>query len=451
MMKRYFRKTLAKYYLGFNLLHKYNFTFGTKLDWFRKNEKLQQVDFFNLKCDLLQGILSHAVSSVPGYRALSPSLNEFFLQTRDILRDKKTSLLSDAVPTSQFVANATGGSTGKPTHYYQDRTYLQYNAALALRNLLWTGWEYGEPRVKIWGSSFDVKRQDDLRGRVTNWLNNLSIFPAFDMRPETMQDWYQKIREIRPTIIEGYVNSLMVFARFLNDNNLPAGDLGLKGIITAAETLQPEQRLLLEKTFNCRVFNRYGSREMGCIAHECSHGRMHINEDWVNVEITDDLGRTLPDGELGQIIITHYFNRAMPFIRYAIEDVGAYPQQPEPCSCGLPFRYLERLEGRIQDLIALPNGGFLTGLFFPHLFKEYDVMQYQIIQDVINHLRIFVKVGSKFTDESRKSMDRRLSKYLPGMDIEIFQVTDFPTNPSGKFRSAISHVTAPSILSREKT
>lgn len=460
---RNMRNLLASMYLKANLWRKYDFTFGKKVAWFMANEKLRPTDSVNLQSQLLEKILTHAVTTVPYYRSLFPEgidnasknidawLSSFPLLTRELIQTRPLELISEAIDPSQHVPNATGGSTGKPTRYFQDQNYQQYRAALELRNRCWTGWKYGEANVKIWGSSFDVNRQKQFRSRLTNWLNNQIVFPAFDMRPETMHSWYEQLVRMKPAVLEGYVNALIVFADFLTQNRLATEQIELKAIITAAEPLLPEQRELLRKTFHCKVYDRYGSRELACIAHECACGRLHINEDWVHVEVVDETGKRMPDGELGLLAITSYQNFAMPFIRYIIEDVGAFPKVQEPCPCGMPFRYLERLEGRMQSIIALPGGHFITGLFFPHLFKEYDVKQFQVIQNTLDQMDISIVTGNQFNESDIRSLKERLAHYFPGIHANIDLVDKIPLNPSGKFCSVISNVANPSMFIHKST
>jgi phenylacetate-CoA ligase len=167
---------------------------------------------------------------------------------------------------------------------------------------------------------------------------------------------------------------------------------------------------------------------------------LHINQDWVYVEVVDDLGMPVKPGESGQIVLTSLFNLGMPFIRYAVQDVGAFPIDNRPCPCGRGFSILQRLEGRIQDLIILPRGGYLAGEFFPHLFKDFDICQYQVIQKTKTTIEIKLVYGSTFTDYSLSYLENKIREYAPGIELEFYRVSDIPTSASGKFRSTISLV-----------
>jgi phenylacetate-CoA ligase len=125
-----------------------------------------------------------------------------------------------------------------------------------------------------------------------------------------------------------------MFARFVRDEGI--GGIRPKGIISSAEVLTPENRELIETTFGCRVFDRYGCREVSVIASECGeHQGLHINADNLLVETVTDQGPVR--GEDGEVLITDLRNFAMPLIRYRIKDVGRLLPQACGCGRGLPL------------------------------------------------------------------------------------------------------------------
>jgi phenylacetate-CoA ligase len=269
------------------------------------------------------------------------------------------------------------------------------------------------------------------------------------MSQANLVQWLKEIQRIRPAIIQGYTTALVALAEANEKTGLAANQLGIKAVIISAEVLFPWQRELLERVFGCRVFNRYGSRELSTIAHECKFGRLHINEDWLYLEVVDDRGLPVPAGNLGQIVLTGFFNLGMPFIRYAIDDVGALPVKDEACPCGCTFRTLEKLEGRVQDLISLPGGGYLSSALFPHLFKDFDIRQFQVIQPALDRLDIFLSPGDHFDNAALEKVRIIVMKYTPGIEAVYHLVDEIPTATSGKRRIVISHVTRANVFRSE--
>jgi len=444
---------LSKAYYTTWVPRKHNGTLGKRLDWFQNNETKSAAEIEKLRWSLLNRLLRHAEEHVPYYRQLFRKLNiraaevstaEKFAQlpllTKSDIREQLDSLVAENYDRKTIIRAATGGSTGTPVPFFHDREYERYNTALILRNQLWTGWNYGEPIVKVWGSSFDIRLQEQVKEKFTNFLKNETTLPAFEMTRESQREWLEKISRIQPTMIIGYTNLLAKLAEFNQQNRIVGDDLGVQAIVCSAETLFPWQREILQQTFGGRVFNRYGTRELSTIAHECPAGKLHISEDWLYVEIVDDQGLPAPRGKMGQVVLTGLFNLGMPFIRYAIQDVSAFALADEPCSCGRNFRTLSQIEGRIGDLIALPQGGHLSGLFFPHLFKEYDIRNFQVIQPAIDRLEIYIVKGENFGDGTTERIRRTISQYTPGMQLAFHFVSEIPLTASGKHRPTVSHV-----------
>ena len=105
-------------------------------------------------------------------------------------------------------------------------------------------------------------------------------------------------------------------------------------IMTSAGTLHPLMREKIETAFQCKVFNRYGSREVGDIASECeAHAGLHVFPSGNYIEIVDDQGHPVPNGEEGNILVTNLYNYAMPLIRYYIGDRGVLSRS-DRCACG---------------------------------------------------------------------------------------------------------------------
>ena len=434
------------------------------LNWFKANEARDRSEIERVKQSLLTRLLLHAQENVPYYRrvfaeqGISPAqlqnleiLKDIPLLTRAQLQDNLETLVTENVERRLMIRDTTGGSTGKPTPFYHDRGYKLHNDALILRNMAWTGWRFGEPVVKIWGSGFDYRLQMRLKERVLDFLRNETIFPAYEMTPANMSRWVKKIQSIRPTVVVGYASALAALAEWGLANDAALDGLGVKAVLSSAEMLLPSQRELLEVAFCCRVFDRYGTRELSTVAQDCRFGRLHVNEDWLHLEIVDDRGDPLPPGNLGQVVLTGYFTLGMPFIRYAIEDVAAFPAKDEPCPCGCPFRALERLEGRVQGLISLPGGGVMSGVFFPQLFRQFDVRQFQVVQPTLDRLEVSLVVGPRFDGQAMENIRSTLAKHASGVTASFRMVDHIPPAPSGKFRFTVSHVTQADVFRQTQT
>jgi phenylacetate-coenzyme A ligase PaaK-like adenylate-forming protein len=133
-------------------------------------------------------------------------------------------------------------------------------------------------------------------------------------------------------------------------------------------------------------FNIYGTTETGMLACDCDrHAGLHVFEDLVHVEVVDDGGRPVPDGTPGsRILITNLINRTQPLIRYELTDLVTI--SPERCPCGRPYKLIETIDGRTDDVLSLasPTGGEVTVhplVLRSPLAKVAGLRQYRIVHD----------------------------------------------------------------------
>src|SRR5205823_1358723 len=136
---------------------------------------------------------------------------------------------------------------------------------------------------------------------------------------ERLLAFHRDLLRRRPRVLQAYARSALLFARYLEHNGLTPWRP--HSIVTSAEVLEPEERALVERVFGCRVFNRYGCREVSVIASECdAHQGMHVMAEGLLVEIETPDGPAAP-GVMGNLLVTDLLNFAMPMIRYRIGDL----------------------------------------------------------------------------------------------------------------------------------
>jgi phenylacetate-CoA ligase len=182
---------------------------------------------------------------------------------------------------------------------------------------------------------------------------------------------------------------------------------------------------------------------LGGIACECqAHTGLHLSAENNYVEILCD-GRPALEGETGDIIVTNLNNWGMPFIRYSIEDAGAWHAE-KTCACGRAAPMLAGVEGRIVDSFKTQDGrtawaGFAgagySGLAHP------AIKQFQIVQKSVDLMLVrLVKDGQ--VPQSTLDELTRTFKTAFGENVQVaFEFPDeIPVLPSGKHRYAISEL-----------
>ena len=401
--------------------------------------------------ELLTKLLRHCQKSVPYYTKLMSEIGcedlleqnpEIYLSklpilTKDIIRKNFEDLKSLDLGRRKWNFNTSGGSTGEPIRLIQDREYFDRSQAIKLLYSYLVGREIGEPQVNLWGSERDILAATrNWRAIFSGFLSNTAYMNAFQMNPQRMARYIRLINQKSPKLILAYAIAIYELAKFAESEQLQITPPN--AIITSAETLHPWMREKIERVFQCKVFNRYGSREVGDIACERPGFEGLWVAPWGNyVEIVDDRNNPLPPEVEGNILITSLTNFAMPLIRYKIGDRGALSANH---SSGQIF---QQISGRITDMFktqdgTLADGGYFAGLMY---FKDW-VKNYQVIQK--SYSEILVKIVPLTSNYPLEELDDFVekTKILMGKDCVVnFEFVDeIKTTPSGKYRFLISEV-----------
>lgn len=399
----------------------------------------------------LQRLIAHAYANVPYYREVmnerglypgdirsKADLERLPILTKEIIRARLADLRATGGVDRPHLTreNHTGGSTGTPLTFYQDEAYRTWAMMDLDRDFEMCGYRHGDPIAFLWGSDYDNRPRRTLLGKLKDWLANTMWLDAFDAVEEDYVTYAHALAAFRPTLLVGYVSSLVVLARVIRAYHLPRIRIG--SIQSSAETLTPPQRDLLEETFQCRVFDRYGCREVANIAHECdAHRGLHALEDNNLVEVVVN-GRPAVAGENGELVVTNLHNYAMPFIRYANGDMAIPSDERCPCSRGFPL--LKAVTGRRADIIRTPSGRILHGEFFTHLFyKTEGVSEFQVAQRTLTRLEISIVPEPTFDRASLEFLETMIHEHGDSAFEVTFNLTDSITrSSSGKFRFTLS-------------
>lgn len=342
-------------------------------------------------------------------------------------------------PVLRATVHSTGGSTGVPLSFYITRESYEWRAAVTDRGYRWAGAEEGQKSIYVWGSPMKpLTWQQRCRTGAHHYLQRRRFFNSFTFGEEEKRRCCEAINDWKPRAIVGYAGSLVDLAGFVKSHRSVlkwrAGT-----VVTAAEGLRPEQRETLKEYLGDEVFMSYGSREFMLIGMECRrHRGYHINSDNVLVEVVDEEGNPVPAGCTGRILVTDLHNRANPFIRYEIGDLGV--ASGELCDCGSPFPLLGGVEGRAQESIIRPDGSSITAMLIPHMMKEFRWVEgYQIEQCSVGRVDVKLRCAEALAPEKTEPIVRELKRFLGAeMRITFTRVERLHKNTSGKTPIVIS-------------
>jgi phenylacetate-CoA ligase len=215
----------------------------------------------------------------------------------------------------------------------------------------------------------------------------------------------------------------------------PAVHLDL--VLTCGEVLTEETRAEIAAAFGARVADRYATEEAGMLAGECAHGGHHIQSEINLVEVVDEAGRPAPPGVEGQVVITSFYNYAMPLIRYAIGDRATLAEAPCPCGRHLPL--LKGVVGRARDLFRFADGRSIWPYVpYAEVRRFVEMRQMQIVQVAHDRVELhYVPEGAGQVD--REGAAAVLRKRF-GADVMIdFVARDvIPRLPGGKYFDCVS-------------
>lgn len=185
----------------------------------------------------------------------------------------------------------------------------------------------------------------------------------------------------------------------------PRRDTKLHTVCIGAEPHSEEQRKRIEQLLGVKAYNCFGMSEMNGpgVAFECSEQNgLHIWEDYVIPEIINPQTlEPVPEGEIGELVLTTINREAMPLLRYRTRDLTRFI--PGECPCGRTHRRLARFVGRSDDMIILKGVNIFPIQIEKILmnFKELG-SNYLITIETVGYndeMLIEVELSDLFTDD----------------------------------------------------
>jgi phenylacetate-CoA ligase len=428
------------------------------LKFLKSVEHKSLAELTQLQNERLRQLLKHAYENVPYYnKVLSQTrvvenqrvnLDKFQqipVLTKAVMRREGQNLYSTDYQKRRWYRNSSGGSTGEPAEFLQDKNYQAWAFASRFLYNWWAGKDVGEPELKLWGSERDVlDKAEKLSTRLRRWGFNTVILNTFLMTEQTMSGYARCWNKLKPKLVGAYTSSMLQFAEFIERSAQKV--FTPSAIICGAETLTEDVRQTIKRVFRCAVLNQYGARETGAIASECLKAEgQHVFSLNHKVEILDDNLAPCKPGQTGHIYVTTLNNYTMPLIRYAIGDMAVVAEN-EQCSCGRGWPLIKQVVGRHVEVFKTREGRIVPGEFFIHfvgvVFNKNYIKKFQVVQKDYDHVIVklvvidepkFVEFKNELTDSIKRVMGRDCR-------VEFDYVDDIQSTRSGKYLYTISEV-----------
>lgn len=349
------------------------------------------------------------------------------------------SILSDGYCRSDVYVSNTSGSSGIPFFFAKDRDCHALSHAIAMDRYAQYGITSDDKQARFYGIPMSGSAR--YKELLKDFLANRVRFPVFELSDRQLSVFLERFRRMGFGYIYGYTSAIVLFAQYVKRQRIVLKDVcpSLKCCIVTSEVCSREDRNLLRDVFGVEVVNEYGASETGIIAFTDVDGDWAITSEDLYVEVVDDANRPVEYGCTGKILISHLTNRAFPFIRYEIGDLGVLEKRGDKI-------ILKELSGRVNDIIRLPSGGVSAGLTFYYVSRSIlehlgIVKEFIIRQTALDSFCFDVVSDRAFTHDEIAFLQGQMDVYLePGLRLEINRVDCIERPPSGKIKHFYSEL-----------
>ena len=309
--------------------------------------------------------------------------------------------------------NKTSGSSGHPFVFAKDKFCHALTWASNIYRFGWYGIDFNSSyQARFYGIPMDFI--GNKKERLKDYLTHRFRFSIFNLSDDVLESFLKDFKTKKFDYINGYTLSIVLFAKFLQKKNIVLKDVcpTLKVCMVTSEMLFEEDKLLLEKQFGIPIVNEYGASELDLIAFQNPGGQWQVNSETLFVEILDENNQAVQNGTSGRIVITSLFNKAHPFIRYDIGDIGILDEKST-----LKKPILKQLIGRTNDVAILPSGKKSPGLTFYYVTKSIieddgNVKEFIIKQTKTDHFEVEYVSESELNAEQIEKINVAVALYL---------------------------------------
>ncbi|MFA5238680.1 MAG: hypothetical protein WC476_03085 [Phycisphaerae bacterium] len=395
----------------------------------------------------LRKLLKESISNVPYYKEtlsrFSNKIESFSLEQlkelpmleKSLLRENTERFLNKERLKSGSDEGHTSGTSGSPLIWPYDLDSLQYDLAFRARQYRWAGVTGKEKSARFSGRLLLGRHNEPPYWRY-NHADNQWLFSVYHITEETLPLYYQAFQAYNIAYIDGYPSVLFTIAKWINKKGKSSFWRPWM-INTTAETLLDFQREEIEKAFGCKVFNHYSSSEGAPFVTQCQAGRMHLNPESGIIEFLRPDGSEAEPGEEAEMVVTSFFQRTMPLVRYRIGDKGTLAED-QNCPCGRQMPVIENIGGRESDTLYTTEKGRITSAGLSTAFYKIPArLKASQLEQIGKDSFIFRYVAlNEPLNEKEKSvvLEQFKNRLGASVQIQIQIVDDIPKDSNGKCR-----------------
>jgi len=386
-------------------------------------------------------IVSYHLQHNPFYKSLAKNVNPedwttIPIMTKQNLQKPLKELLSDNFSKSKVYIDKTSGASGIPFIFAKDKFCHALTWAIIIDRFSWYGVNFNRSKqARFYGIPKDTIGY--IKEKLKDFISSRTRFNIFDLSDKAFDYWVNIFKKNQFWYMNGYTSPMVQFAKYLNHKNIVLKEIcpTLNVCIVTSEMLFDDDKILLEKQYGVPVINEYGASELDLIAFQNLKGEWQVNSETLFVEILDNNNNVLPYGEEGKIVITSLYNKAEPFIRYEIGDIGVLSKDST-----IQKPILEKLIGRTNDIAILPSGKKAAGLTFYYITKSIiedngNVKEFIIEQHKKDTFKVIYVSSSEISEDKKIIIINEMETYLEkGLNINFERKNQLQRSKSGKLK-----------------
>ncbi len=436
-------------------LAKLPFTHGEMLKATANSDRVNPNDLFSGQQAQMRLLLEWAVGNSPWYRKstgyaeilkhirrnkgeISALWSQLPILTKPQLRAHGASIHAMQVPQGHKPLGLvrTSGSTGIPVEVRTTALTRAIWSTLTVREHLWSGRDFTRRHGFIRHRPRE-NRQPEGRD-APNWGPPVADLyytgPASAIHTghtvETLAVW---LKRFDPHYLLAYPSVVESLLDYLGHDK-PSSLLEIRTISEPLDTAL-EQRLV--DVWQVACTDIYSANEVGYIAFRCKEaGALHVQSEAVFLEVLDETGRACGPGETGRVVLTSLHNLATPLIRY---EIGDYATVGEPCACGRTSMVLEKVKGRVRNLVRTPDGRSYWPGGLNRVRGIAAIRQAQYVQTTLDHIDVRVVLNRPFEGDEAALAAATVQRSLDyPFEVSFTPVDKIERGPTGKFEEFLS-------------
>ncbi|MCK4235973.1 MAG: phenylacetate--CoA ligase family protein, partial [Candidatus Krumholzibacteria bacterium] len=412
----------------------FGYSFIKELDNWRSIQELSAKEISELQERNLRGLLQHATRNVPYYRNRNIPFNENpyeWIKNFPILRKSDIKENINAITSGnkdKLLPHVGSGSSGIQCTVYLDKKEESIANAIQMLWWEWSGYKIGDKLIQT-----GMTPNRGLIKSLKDYFFRTKYVAAYDYSEAFIVKILETAERSSGFSLAGYASSLFPIALIARKRKKEG--IRFKTVIAWGDKLFPHYRKAIEETFSTRVYETYGCVEGLRIAAQKDLEYMYIMSPHIYLEIVDEKGVEVPDGEMGYVLVTRLDGYSMPLIRYYLGDLAIkLPEEKYPKHRELNFPILQKVIGRDTDIVRTRSGKFVIVHFFTGIFEHIpEIKQFKVTQYNLDGVTIEFIRDKNFSLEILTRIKNQILGYIKEpFKIDFVEVQEIKASPSGK-------------------